>query len=43
MDTAVGFSIGSFVLILAVLVLLRAKNNRFEVKTTDIVVAVDVK
>ncbi|MEW5767036.1 MAG: CBS domain-containing protein [bacterium] len=40
MDTTVGLSIGSFVLILAVLVLLRARNSRFEVKPADIVVAV---
>jgi CBS domain-containing protein len=39
-DTTVGLSIGSFVLILAALVLLRARNSRFEVKPADIVVAV---
>lgn len=40
MDSTVGLSIGSFVIILAMLVLLRAKNSRFEVKPADIVVAV---
>lgn len=40
MDIAIPLSIGSFVLILALLVLVRAKNSRFEVKPSDIVVAV---
>lgn len=40
MDTAVTLSVCSFILILAILVLLRAKNSRFEVKPADIVVAV---
>ena len=40
MDTATVISICSFVLIIAVLVLLRARNSCFEVKQTDIVVAV---
>ena len=40
MDTTVALSIGSFVLVLAVLVLLRAMNSRCEVKPADIVVAV---
>jgi hypothetical protein len=40
MDPTIAFSVGSFVLILAILVLLRAKSSRFEVKPADIVVAV---
>jgi hypothetical protein len=40
MDPTIAFSVGSFVLILVVLVLLRAKSSRFEVKPADIVVAV---
>lgn len=40
MNTTILFSVGSFILILAALVLLRAKNARFEVKPSDIVVAV---
>ena len=40
MDLAIPLSVGSFVLILALLVLLRGKNSRFEVKPADIVVAV---
>ena len=40
MDPTIIFSVGSFVCILAVLVLLRAKSTRFEVKPADIVVAV---
>jgi hypothetical protein len=40
MDTATVISICSFVLIIAVLVLIRARNSRFEVKPADIVVAV---
>ncbi|MEJ2200865.1 MAG: hypothetical protein P8X63_07600, partial [Desulfuromonadaceae bacterium] len=40
MDLTIAFSIGSFVLILALLLLLRSKNSRFEVKPADIVVAV---
>lgn len=40
MDTTIVMSIGSFTLIVAVLVILRAQNSRFEVKPTDIIVAV---
>ncbi len=40
MNATILLSVGSFVLILAVLVLLRAKSARFEVKPADIVVAV---
>ena len=40
MDTTIVISIGSFMLIVAVLVILRAQNSRFEVKPTDIIVAV---
>ena len=40
MDIMIPISVGSFVLILAMLVLIRAKNSRFEVKPADIVVAV---
>jgi len=40
MDTTVVISLGSFVLIVAVLVILRARNSRFEVKPADIVVAI---
>lgn len=40
MDIAIPLSIGSFVVILALLVFLRGKNSRFEVKPSDIVVAV---
>jgi hypothetical protein len=40
MNTTILFSVGSFILILAMLVLLRAKSARFEVKPADIVVAV---
>ncbi len=40
MDITIPLSVGSFVLILAVLVLLRAKSSRFEVKPADVVVAV---
>ena len=40
MNTVVAASVGSFVAILAVLVLLRAKNSRLEVKPADIVVAI---
>ena len=40
MDTTIVMSIGSFMLIVAVLVILRAQNSRFEVKPTDIIVAV---
>jgi hypothetical protein len=40
MDMMIPLSVGSFVLILALLVLIRAKNSRFEVKPADIVVAV---
>lgn len=40
MDIMIPLSVGSFVLILALLVLIRAKNSRFEVKPADIVVAV---
>ncbi|MDX9710136.1 MAG: hypothetical protein RBT64_11335 [Trichloromonas sp.] len=40
MNTTILFSVGGFILILAALVLLRAKNARFEVKPSDIVVAV---
>ncbi|MFH7319969.1 hypothetical protein ACHHRT_05060 [Desulfurivibrio sp. D14AmB] len=40
MDAAIILSVGSFLAILAALVLLRAKNSRFEVKPSDIVVAV---
>ncbi len=40
MDITTLLSIGSFVLILALLVLIRAKNTRFEVKPADIIVAV---
>lgn len=40
MDITVVISVGSFVLIVAVLVLLRARNSRFEVRPADIVVAV---
>ncbi len=40
MDTVTLASVGSFVAILAVLVLLRAKNSRLEVKPADIVVAI---
>ena len=40
MDTTIVLSVGSFVLIVALLVLLRARNSRFEVKPADIVVGV---
>ncbi|KIH77723.1 hypothetical protein SAMN05660860_01208 [Geoalkalibacter ferrihydriticus] len=40
MDTTIILSVGGFIAILAVLVLLRAKSSRFEVKPTDIIVAV---
>jgi len=40
MDNTILYSIGSFLIILAILVLLRAKSSRFEVKPSDIVVAV---
>lgn len=40
MDATAVISIASFVLLVAVLVLLRTRNNRFEVKPADIVVAV---
>lgn len=40
MSTTVGLSIGSILLILAVLMLLRARSSRFEIKPSDIVVAV---
>lgn len=40
MNMKVGLLIGSFLIILAVLVLLRSMNSRFEVKPADIVVAV---
>ncbi len=40
MDSTVLYSIGSFLLILATLVLLRARSSRFEVKPSDIVVAI---
>ncbi len=40
MNAVAAASVGSFVAILAVLVLLRAKNSRLEVKPADIVVAV---
>jgi len=40
MDTTITLSVGSVLAILAVLVLLRAKSSRFEVRPSDIVVAV---
>jgi len=40
MTTTIAYSVGSFIVIVAALVLLRAQNSRFEVKTSDIVVAV---
>lgn len=40
MDMTIGLSIGSFLLLLALLVVLRSRNSRFEVKPADIVVAV---
>ena len=40
MDATIVISIGGFIIIVAVLVILRAKNSRFEVKPTDIMVAV---
>ncbi|WP_305043113.1 CBS domain-containing protein [Geoalkalibacter sp.] len=40
MDTTIILSVGSFLAILAALVLLRARSTRFEVKPADIVVAV---
>lgn len=40
MDTTILWSVGSFLAILVVLVLLRARSARFEVKPADIVVAV---
>jgi len=40
MNAAIVLSVGGFALILATLVLLRAKSSRFEVKPADIVVAV---
>jgi hypothetical protein len=40
MDTMAIASIGSFVVIVALLVLLRLSNSRFEIKATDIVVGV---
>ncbi len=40
MDRTVGLSVATFVVILALLIFLRARNNAFEVKPTDIVVAI---
>jgi hypothetical protein len=40
MDSTIAYSVGSFIIILVLLVLLRAKNSRVEVKPSDIVVAV---
>lgn len=40
MDSTIIYSVGSFLIILAILVLLRAKSSRFEVKPSDIIVAV---
>jgi hypothetical protein len=40
MDATVGSSIAAFVVILALLVLLRAKHSKFEVRPTDIAVAI---
>lgn len=40
MDVTAVISVGSFMLIIAVLVLLRARNSHFEVRPADIVVAV---
>jgi len=40
MDTTIVLSVGSFLLIVVLLVLLRARNSRFEVKPADIVVGV---
>jgi hypothetical protein len=40
MDSTVFFSMTSFILILAILIFLRARNSRFEIKPADIVVAV---
>jgi len=40
LDTTVWISLASFAFVLAALVLLRAKNSRFEVKPADIVVAI---
>ena len=39
MDYTVGLSVGAFAVILALLMLLRSTNSKFEVKPTDIVVA----
>jgi hypothetical protein len=39
-DITIPLSVCSFVFIIALLVLIRAKNSRFEVKPADIVVAV---
>lgn len=40
MALTIAYSVGSFILILVALVLLRLKNSRFEVKPSDIVVSV---
>jgi len=40
MDNTIAVSVGGFFLVLAFLVFMRAKNSRFEVKLTDVVVAV---
>jgi len=40
MDITVGLSIGSFLITLVLLVLLRARNSRFEIRPADIVVAI---
>lgn len=40
MSTTITYSVGSFVVILALLMLLRVRNSRFEIKPSDIVVAV---
>ena len=38
--TIIAISVGTFIAILGILVLLRAKNSKYEVRPTDIVVAV---
>lgn len=40
MDFTIPVSVGSFILIVCLLVMLRSKNSRFEVKPADIIVAV---
>jgi len=40
MDHTVGISIAAFVIILALLILLRAINSKYEVRPTDIAVAI---